>query len=253
MAQTALIGGTGLTQMEGLSILSREMVKTPYGPPSGPLTHGELFGHEVTFLARHGADHTIPPHKINYRANIWALRSVGVEQVIAIGAVGGLASDCGPVAVVIPDQIIDYTYGREHTFYDTLPPGDGHIGFSYPYDENLRQHLIAGARAAGVAPVEKGVYGITQGPRLETAAEIRRMAQDGCTIVGMTGMPEASLAREAGLGYAALTMVVNWAAGLEPQEINFSEVEDYIQQGSARVRRVIEKTFASWAGIESAT
>ena len=247
MAQTALIGGTGLTKMEGLSITSREMVKTPFGPPSGPLTHGSLFGQDVTFLARHGAEHTIPPHKINYRANIWALQSVGVEQIIAIGAVGGIAADCGPVTIVVPDQIVDYTYGREHTFYDTLPPGEGHIGFSYPYDELLREQLLAGAREAGVSLVENGVYGITQGPRLETAAEIRRMAQDGCTIVGMTGMPEAALAREAGLGYAALTMVVNWAAGLEPHEIDFSEVEEYIDQGSAAIRSVIEKTFAARA------
>ncbi|MDO6459908.1 S-methyl-5'-thioinosine phosphorylase [Granulosicoccaceae sp. 1_MG-2023] len=247
MAQTALIGGTGLTSMEGLSITSREMVKTPYGPPSGPLTHGELFGHEVTFLARHGADHSIPPHRINYRANIWALRSVGVTRVIAIGAVGGIADNCGPVTIVVPDQIIDYTYGREHTYYDTLPPRDGHIGFSYPYDADLRGHLIQGARNAGVKLVEDGVYGITQGPRLETAAEIRRMAQDGCTIVGMTGMPEAALAREAGLDYAALTMVVNWAAGLEPTEIDFADVEKSIAEGSAAVRQVIGETFAAWA------
>ncbi|MCB1756021.1 MAG: S-methyl-5'-thioinosine phosphorylase [Gammaproteobacteria bacterium] len=246
MADIAIIGGTGLTNMQGLTITSREMVKTPYGSPSGPVTNGMLFGKEVTFLARHGHNHMIPPHKINYRANLWALHSIGVKRIFAIGAVGGISPDCKPTSIVIPDQIIDYSYGREHTFYDCNSDNLEHIGFSYPYSEKLRQALIEGAKQTDVALVETGTYGITQGPRLETAAEIKRMARDGCTIVGMTGMPEAALARELGLEYAVLTMVVNWAAGLEAQEIDFNEVQGFIEKGAEEVRKVLQSTFANW-------
>ncbi len=247
MAEVAIIGGTGLTKMEGLTITSREMVKTPYGRPSGPLINGELFGREVTFLARHGHRHSIPPHKVNYRANIWALKSIGVKHVFAIGAVGGISKQCEPTVIVIPDQIIDYTYGREHTYYDQTGEDLEHIGFSYPYTDSLRNLLIEGAKKTDVKLIEKGTHGVTQGPRLETAAEIKRMRKDGCTIVGMTGMPEAALAREIGLQYAALTMVVNWAAGIEPKEIDFKEVKTYIKLGTGEVRKVLQSTFTAWS------
>lgn len=246
MSEIAIIGGTGLTKMDGLTITSREIVKTPYGVPSAPLTHGTLHGREVTFLARHGQKHSIPPHLINYRANLWALKSVGVKQIFAVGAVGGIADDCAPTTIVVPDQIIDYTYGREHTLFDSHTDDLDHIGFSFPYSEELRQRLLAAASQVDVKLVSSGTYGITQGPRLETAAEIKRMHNDGCTIVGMTGMPEAALARELGLEYAVITMVVNWGAGIEPEEINFSEVEGYIQQGAADVKLVFENLFSHW-------
>ena len=246
MADIAIIGGTGLTSMEGLTLTSREMVKTPYGAPSGPLTHGELFGREVTFLPRHGGRHSIAPHRVNYRANIWALKSIGVKQVIAIGAVGGIAPDCPPTRIVIPDQIIDYTYGREHTFYSEEFESANHIDFSFPYTPDLRARLIAASAEAGVKCLEKGTYGITQGPRLETAAEIRRMHNDGCTIVGMTGMPEAALARELGLDYAVLTMVVNWAAGLEAEAIKMEDLKVYIEKGAETVRLILKQLMADW-------
>ncbi|HBR95762.1 MAG TPA: S-methyl-5'-thioadenosine phosphorylase [Gammaproteobacteria bacterium] len=251
MTDIAIIGGTGLTQMEGLEIVSREMVKTPYGAPSGPLTHGILFGREVTFLPRHGGRHTIPPHKVNYRANMWALQSIGVRQVIAVGAVGGIAEDCGPLTLVVPDQIIDYTYGREHTFFDVDLEHVEHIDFSFPYTESLRERLIRGARKAGVALQERGTYGITQGPRLETAAEIARMKHDGCAIVGMTGMPEAALARELGLDYAVITMVVNWGAGIEAVSIDMEDIKQALVQGTQHVRDALKCTLSDWSASDA--
>ena len=187
MAQLlAIIGGTGLTSLETLSISRREMVSTPYGEPSGPLTHGELGGKAVVFLARHGYGHTIPPHKVNYRANLWALQHIGVEQVIAVAAVGGIRADMEPGCLAFPDQIIDYTWSRGHTFFEDDLTHVTHIDFTYPYCEELRRKLIQAARHAGLDPREGGAYGAMQGPRLETAAEIMRLERDGCDMVGMT-------------------------------------------------------------------
>jgi 5'-methylthioinosine phosphorylase len=236
----AIIGGTGLTSIPGLSIVRREMVKTPYGAPSGPLIHGELCGRSVVFLARHGHHHSIPPHRINYRANIWALKEVGVEQVIAVAAVGGIGADCYPARIVVPDQIIDYTYSRKHTFFDGSPERVEHIDFSYPYSQNVREALLMGAQGAGVDAVDGGCYGATQGPRLETAAEIRRLERDGCTLVGMTGMPEAALAREVELDYACCALVANWAAGKEEKPIDMAELEATVNSGIDQARSIIE-------------
>lgn len=208
----AVIGGSGLTRFDELRVMRQEMVKTPYGAPSSPVVHGQLAGQAVVFLARHGQGHTIPPHRINYRANLWALREMGATQVVAVAAVGGIAPTLNPGMVVIPDQLIDYTHGREMTFYDGDPVR--HVDFTAPYDEALRLRLIKAAQGSQVPIHAEGCYGATQGPRLETGAEIRRMAQDGCTIVGMTGMPEAALARELELAYATCALVVNKAAGL---------------------------------------
>ncbi len=205
MTTLAIIGGTGLTRMDGLTVIRREMIKTPYGAPSCPIVFGELGGREVAFLPRHGSTHRIPPHRVNYCANIWALYSAGVKQIIAVGAVGGIHKDCTVGSIVIPHQIIDYTSGRETTFFNGGDEPVEHIDFSFPYNEKLRFALIEGAKAAsGISLVDSGVYGVTQGPRLETAAEISRMANDGCTIVGMTGMPEAALAAPARSGSPSL-------------------------------------------------
>ena len=231
-ATLAILGGTGLTSIPGLEIVRREMVKTPYGPPSGPLTHGRLHGRPVTFLPRHGSRHTIPPHLINYRANIWALKSIGIEHVIAVAAVGGISDENAPGTIVIPDQIIDYTYSREHTFFEGKPGKVEHVDFTYPYPETLRSWLIEAAKKAKLKCTDKGTYAAVQGPRLETAAEIQRLKKDGGTIVGMTGMPEAALAREAGLDYVCAAIVVNWAAGINQKDvINFEALEQIIQDG----------------------
>lgn len=243
MTTLAIIGGTGLTRMEGLTVTRREMVKTPYGAPSCPIVFGELGGRQVAFLARHGSTHRIPPHRINYCANIWALKSVGIKRIIAVGAVGGICDSCSVGTAVIPDQIIDYTYARENTFFDGGNDPVEHIDFSYPYDSNLRSALIDGALATdGLNVVEQGVYGVTQGPRLETAAEIRRMAADGCTIVGMTGMPEAALAAELGLAYACCAVVVNPAAGSSGQKIDIAALTAAISSGMKSAVKVLDRT-----------
>lgn len=246
----AVIGGTGLTSLEGLEITQREVVRTPYGEPSAPLIHGNYEGHPITFLARHGYGHNIPPHRVNYRANIWALRELGVCRVVAVAAVGGIGEAYGPRSVVIPDQIIDYTHSRTSTFYDRDLAHVTHIDFTYPYDEMLRSHLVQAASEADVPCVQGGTYGATQGPRLETAAEIRRMQRDGCDLVGMTGMPEAALAREAELAYAHCAVVANWAAGIGGNTISMDEIRDHLTDGMASVRRLLAP-LARWAPIAS--
>ncbi len=239
MTTLAIIGGTGLTSLETLTITRREMVQTPYGEPSGPLTHGELCGNSVVFLPRHGRAHTIPPHRVNYRANLWALHHIGVRHVLAVAAVGGIREDMVPGVLAIPHQVIDYTYGRAHTFFDGDEKSVTHVDFSEPYCGVLREALVEGGRTAGVDPIADGVYGATQGPRLETAAEIRRMARDGCELVGMTGMPEAVLARELGLCYAACAVVANRAAGLIAGPIRMEAIETNLKTGMERVRALL--------------
>ena len=240
MTNLAIIGGTGLTSLEGLKIIGREVVHTPYGEPSGPLTHGEFFGKEVTFLARHGYRHTIPPHKINYRANLWALKHIGATHVIAVAAVGGITGEMGPCRLCVPDQIIDYTYSRAHTFFEEGLDGVTHIDFSHPYCSELRTVLLQAATAAQLDVVDGGTYGTTQGPRLETAAEIDRMERDGCDIVGMTGMPEAALARELDLCYATCAVVANWGAGRGGMEITMEEISENLRVGMERVRGLLK-------------
>lgn len=214
MPDIAIIGGTGLTRLAGLEIARREVVYTPYGEPSGPLTHGVLAGRKAVFVARHGYGHTIAPHKVNYRANLWALKSIGVERVVAVASVGAIRSDLTPGALAIPHQIVDYTTQRENTFFDEQKVI--HVDFTEPYDPVLRALLLQAADAVNLNVARDGVYGASQGPRLETAAEIDRMEKDGCDMVGMTGMPEAVLARELELSYACCAVVANWAAGRAP-------------------------------------
>ena len=243
MATLAIIGGSGLARMEGLNITRREMVKTPFGAPSCPLIFGEYAGVDVVFLARHGNTHRFPPHKINYCANIWALHSVGIERIIAIGAVGGIADDCTVGKLVIPDQIIDYTVGRQNTFFDGGSDPVKHIDFSYPYDDTLRKALIEGAeKTDGVALRRDGTLGVTQGPRLETAAEIARLQRDGCSLVGMTAMPETALAREMDMAYAACLVVVSRAAGIDGNTVNTVELPQAINDAMISARSVLQKT-----------
>ena len=237
----AIIGGTGLTSLANLTITGRRIVKTPYGEPSGPLTFGEIGGVSVVFLARHGYGHTIPPHKVNYRANLWALKEVGAESVIAANAVGGIHPDMGPGRLVIPDQIIDYTWGRGHTFFETGLDEVVHIDFTEPYCEDLRQLLVTAGEQASVDLYAGGTYGATQGPRLESAAEVDRLARDGCDIVGMTGMPETALARELGLCYAACAVVANLAAGRGEGAITMAEIEATIANAMGDVRHLLEQ------------
>ena len=241
MPELAIVGGTGLTSLAGLEILREENVSTPFGAPSSPLVFGRLREREVVFLARHGQNHTIPPHRINYRANIQALHQAGVRRIVAVAAVGGITAEMSPARLAIPDQIIDYTYGRDHTFFMDRLTEVTHIDFTEPYDTALRHCLIDACRSQGLDAVEHGTYGATQGPRLESRAEISRMERDGCDIVGMTGMPEAALARELGLAYATCAVVANWAAGKGDQAvIEMAEIERTVRQGMDKVRTLLE-------------
>ncbi len=236
----AIIGGTGLTSLSTLEITGREMVSTPFGEPSGPITHGKLGGQEVVFLARHGHHHTIPPHRVNYRANVWALKHIGVERIVAVAAVGGITRLMTPARLVIPDQIIDFTWGRKHTFFEDDLDAVVHVDFSYPYCPVLRSGLLKAAAAANLDVHDGGTYAATQGPRLETAAEIGRLERDGCDIVGMTGMPEAALARELELSYACCAVVANWAAGKGAGIITMDEIGKNLDQGMHQVRALLD-------------
>ena len=239
MNDLAVIGGTGLTVLDGLEIVRRESIDTPWGKPSAPLGHGRLAGVEVVFLARHGAPHVIPPHRVNYRANIWALHQAGVRRVIAVAAAGGIRSDLDSGAIVIPDQIVDYTWGRGHTFFEDDLAHVVHVDFSSPYCERLRTGLLDAARRAGVDVIDGGTYATTQGPRLESAAEIDRLERDGCDVVGMTGMPEAALACELGMRYAHCAVVSNRAAGRSPEPLTMEVIRANLESGIARVRSLL--------------
>jgi 5'-methylthioinosine phosphorylase len=237
-----IIGGSGLNTIKNLEVTHREMVNTPYGSPSSPAMFGKLCGGEVIFLPRHGIGHTIPPHKINYRANIAALKELGITHIISIAAVGGITPAMSPVRLVFPDQIIDYTYSRKHTFFEGEDSGVVHTDFSYPYDEELRGILKSSADGLKLANESIATYGATQGPRLETVAEIARMESDGCDIVGMTGMPEASLAHELGMRYAHCTIVVNWAAGKgDGSIVSMEEIESNLKLGSKSVHQLLSE------------
>ncbi|HSW12348.1 MAG TPA: S-methyl-5'-thioinosine phosphorylase [Solimonas sp.] len=236
----AVIGGTGMNQWPGLEIERRIELSTPYGPPSAPLLEGRVYGTRAIFLARHGEGHKLPPHAINYRANLWALREAGVQDIVAIAAVGAIASWFAPGKLAVPHDIIDYTWGREHSYSDGRSDfGLQHVEFTEPYSTRLRQTLIASAQTAGVALGPDGVHGVTQGPRLESTAEIRRMQRDGCDMVGMTGMPEAALARELKMDYACLAVSVNWGAGVMGLGDIHAEIHQSIENGMAGVRAIL--------------
>lgn len=244
-----VIGGTGLTTLSDLEITGERQVETPWGAPSAPLVDGRLGDQPVIFLSRHGNPHRIPPHQVNYRANLQALYDSGVRTVVGVNAVGGIHRDMGPAQVVVPDQIIDYTWGRASTFFEGDLQSVTHIDFTWPYDDSARQILIDAAGAEKVPFSGFGVYGATQGPRLETAAEILRMERDGCDLVGMTGMPEAALAAELGMRYVCLGLVVNWAAGKSDHIITMAEIEEAIEQGMSGVRRILEVSMASLGAL----
>jgi len=244
MAPVAVIGGTGLSSLASLQSARSEVVNTPYGEPSAPLVHGVLGGREVVFLARHGLAHAIPPHKVNYRANIRALKQLGVHHVIAVAAVGGIHPDLVPGRLAFPDQIVDYTWGRAHTFFEEDLERVVHVDFTEPYCAELRQVLVRAARSVGAEARERGTYGATQGPRLESSAEIDRLERDGCDMVGMTGMPEAALARELDLCYATCAVVANAAAGRGEGKISLQSIESALVAGMGRAGRVLEHAVA---------
>ncbi len=240
MTSIAIIGGTGLDEFSALQNLRTEKVSTPYGETSNVLKFGSVDGHELIFLPRHGANHNIAPHNINYRANLWALKEQGVTHIVAVNAVGGISENMPPEKIVFPDQIIDYTYSRQHTYSDENASSVMHVDFSQPYSESIRQILQDVAAEQNIDFESSAVYGATQGPRLESVAEIARLHKDGCDIVGMTAMPEASLARELDIEYACCALVVNWAAGKGDGEIITMEIiEQHMRSGMASVCQLL--------------
>ena len=238
-----IIVGSGLARLASLEAARRLPVRTPYGKPSAALIAGKIGGRKAVFLARHGDGHVLAPHEINYRANLWALRTVKVTDVVSIATVGGIRADLAPGTLAVPDQIIDYTWGRASTFSPLRGREVMHVDFTHPYCEAMRRRLLAAARSVGEAVVAGGTYAATQGPRLESAAEISRLERDGADMVGMTGMPEAALAREAGLCYAAIAVVVNHAAGrrASAQAISHADIEEVQRGAMVRVERVIDQ------------
>ncbi|MDE2148409.1 MAG: S-methyl-5'-thioinosine phosphorylase [Gammaproteobacteria bacterium] len=236
----AVIGGTGLDRMPGLTVDRRLDIATPYGTPSAPLLEGRFAGSRVLFLARHGEQHAIPPHAVNYRANLSALRQAGARSVVAVCAVGGIAPWIGPAQLAVPADLIDYTWGRAHTCSDSAEVPLRHVEFTVPFAERVRRELLHAALAARVDIYDGGVIGVTQGPRLESAAEVRRLKRDGCDMIGMTAMPEAALACELGLEYAILAVSVNWAAGLGSAGIH-AEIETAVGEGIVRARMVLAR------------
>ncbi|TWI06800.1 S-methyl-5'-thioinosine phosphorylase [Aerolutibacter ruishenii] len=243
----AIIGGTGLYKLAELQDVTSHEPRTRYGMPSGPVRVGTLDGHRVAFMARHGEGHSVPPHKVNYRANLAALQALGARRVLALNTVGGITERFGPRALACPDQLIDYTWGRISTICEEEGTEVLHVDFGEPYTRSLRQAVVAAATKAHVVLVDGGCYGATQGPRLETRAEIVRMRRDGCDLVGMTGMPEAGLAREMGLDYACLAIVANWAAGAGPdpdEVITLQDVLDNVSAASAGLPALLKSLLA---------
>ena len=238
----AVIGGSGLYNFPGLEHVEKRAIDTPFGAPSGPVVIGSISGRAIAFLARHGEDHRLAPHRVNYRANIWALHNAGARRIVGVNAVGGIRADMRPCAVAVPDQIIDYTAGRASSFSDAKGSKVVHIDFSEPYSGSLRKDILAAASRASIDIIGDGCYGTTQGPRLETRAEIRRMRRDGCDLVGMTGMPEAALARELSIDYACLALVANWAAGCGDEiEISIEEIFKNLETATAKVPPIVSE------------
>ncbi len=238
----AIIGGSGLTRLSTLAVARREVIRTPYGEPSSALVFGQIAGRDVVFLARHGHGHTIPPHRVNYRANLWALQHRGVDATLAVASVGCISTLHSPGDLVLPHQLVDYTYGREHTFFDGGDRKVVHVDFTQPYSREMRERCLGAAQTADIALHDGGVYAAVSGPRLETAAEIDRLARDGATLVGMTGMPEAALARELGIAYATIAVVVNHAAGRgeSSQQVSMEKIVAVLESAMDKVRTLID-------------
>jgi 5'-methylthioadenosine phosphorylase len=235
LADIGVIGGSGLYAL--LEGATEHEVSTPYGAPSDLITVAEVGGRRVAFLPRHGRDHRFPPHRIPYRANLWALRSLGVRQIVAPCAVGGLRPELGPGTFVVPDQLIDRTSGREQTFYDT---GAVHVSFADPYCPVGRSTVVAATGRHGVAVTDGGTMVVVQGPRFSTRAESRWFTALGGTVVNMTGHPEAVLARELALCYTAIALVTDLDAGVEGEHgVTQDEVFAVFADNTAILRRVL--------------
>lgn len=234
----AIIGGSGFDQWPELEIIERKRLTTPYGDTSADLLFSQINNQPCVLLSRHGQPHAIAPHLINYRANMWALYECGVTHVIATAAVGAIEGHLHEPCLLVPHDLLDYTFGRQHTFSDEQGKLQ-HIDFTYPYDEPLRQMLLSSAKRIGQQVFDQGVYAVVQGPRLETAAEVQKLRHDGATVIGMTGMPEAALARELGMQYASIAMCVNPAAGTVQEVISLENIMQNLRITTQQVQNVL--------------
>lgn len=233
----ALVGGTGLTELD--EMVKSISVDTPYGEPSAAICEVQSSPVRLLFLPRHGHPHRFPPHCVNYRANMWALREVGADHVLAVSAVGGVCKPYGPATLAVPDQLIDYTWGRKHTFCDSAKVALEHVDFTRPYEGPLRETLLKAARDASIEVVDGGCIGVFQGPRLESSAEVEKARRDGCHMAGMTALPEAGLARELGLDYAGLAVVSNWGAGVTGEALSEDHIAATLKEPMMRVRTLV--------------
>jgi 5'-methylthioadenosine phosphorylase len=242
MSKIGLIGGSGLYGIDGFVLKKKQAVNTPYGKPSDRYLLGKIGKTEVVFLPRHGSRHNIPPHMINYRANVWGLHKLGVDRILSISAVGGIRKDLRPGDIVILDQVLDMTSNRKSTFYDGKD-GVIHIDFTEPYCPELRETLQKAGRRVRVPLKKGGTYVAVEGPRLETASEIRSFSILGGDVVGMTGMPEAALARELEICYSGLSVVANYAAGISKRKLTVAEVMAAMKATTDNIKRLLSETF----------
>jgi len=243
MSKTGVIGGSGLYEIKGLVLKSRKSIPTPFGKPSGPYLIGKMGDAEIIFLPRHGKHHDIPPHMINYRANMWGFRKLGVDRILSINAAGGIRKGLRPGDIVITDQVLDMTKNRKSTFYDGKG-GVVHIDFTEPYCPELRRILLEAGKRVNVPLKNGGTYVAVEGPRLETASEIRSFGILKGDVVGMTGMPEASLARELEICYAGLSVVANYAAGISKKKLTVSEVMEAMKASTEKIKLLLKETFS---------
>jgi 5'-methylthioinosine phosphorylase len=234
----ALVGGTGLTELDDHT--EALDIDTPYGLPSAPVRVIETEPLRLLFLPRHGSPHRFPPHLVNYRANMWALKEAGAGQVLAVSAVGGITDAYGPGSLAAPDQLIDYSWGREHSYSDSEHVPLVHVDFTNPYEGPLRRALLQSAGRIGLKLVDGGCIGVFQGPRLESAAEVEKARRDGCDMAGMTSLPEAGLARELGLDYAGIAVVSNWGAGVSDDLISEDDIAETLREPMGRVRALLK-------------
>jgi 5'-methylthioadenosine phosphorylase len=243
MTKIGIIGGSGLYEIKGFTLKGKKSVTTPFGKPSDQYLIGEIDNREVIFLPRHGKKHNIPPHMINYRANIWGFKKLGIERIISVSAVGGIKKGLKPGDIVILDQILDMTKTRKSTFYDGKD-GVIHIDFTEPYCPELRKILLTAGKRAKIPLKKVGTYVAVEGPRLETASEIRSFSILGGDVVGMTGMPEASLARELEICYAGLSVVANYAAGISRKKLTVAEVMEAMKKSTEKIKQLLKETFS---------
>jgi 5'-methylthioadenosine phosphorylase len=242
MSKIGLIGGSGLYEIKGLTLKKKKTIATPFGKPSGQYLIGEIGNAEIVFLPRHGKHHGIPPHRINYRANIWGLRKLGVERILSIGAVGGIKKGLKPGDIVVLDQIVDMTKTRKSSFYDGKG-GVVHIDFTEPYCPELRGIILKAGKRTKTPVKNGGTYVAVEGPRLETASEIKSFSMLGGDVVGMTGMPEASLAREMEICYSGISVVANYAAGISKKKLTVAEVMEAMHASTGKIKSLLRETF----------